>query len=164
MWDDGQLQHWAHALGIGRPTGIDLPGARGWACCPRSTGATSSTRKAKPNGRGRAGDNVQLATGQGDLQTNPLQMAVAYATIANGGTVVTPHVGPRNRRRGGPRAEGIRPRAAVATSRSTPNIAKTILEGLHDAAQNGGGTSFDVFGNFPIPVAGKTGTAQRPAV
>ena len=32
------------------------------------------------------GDNVQLAAGQGDLQTNPLQMAIAYATLANGGT------------------------------------------------------------------------------
>jgi penicillin-binding protein 2 len=37
-----------------------------------------------------------------------------------------------------------------------------ILEGLHDAAQGGGGTSCAVFCNFPIPVAGKTGTAQRP--
>jgi penicillin-binding protein 2 len=36
-----------------------------------------------------------------------------------------------------------------------------ILEGLHDAAQGGEGTSYEVFGNFPVPVAGKTGTAQR---
>ena len=40
-----------------------------------------------------AGDNVQLAIGQGDLQTNPLQMAIAYAALANDGTIVTPHVG-----------------------------------------------------------------------
>ena len=40
-----------------------------------------------------AGDNIQLATGQGDLQTNPLQMAIAYAALGNGGTIVTPHVG-----------------------------------------------------------------------
>ena len=37
-----------------------------------------------------------------------------------------------------------------------------ILEGLHEAAQAPGGTSYGVFGGFPIPVAGKTGTAQRP--
>ena len=34
------------------------------------------------------GDNIQLAVGQGDLQTDPLQMAIAYATLGNGGTVV----------------------------------------------------------------------------
>ena len=41
------------------------------------------------------GDNINLAVGQGDLQANPLQMAVAYSAIANGGYVVTPHVGLR---------------------------------------------------------------------
>jgi penicillin-binding protein 2 len=46
--------------------------------------------------------------------------------------------------------------------RVDPQYREAILEGLHDAAQNGGGTSFDVFGGFPVPVAGKTGTAQRP--
>ena len=46
--------------------------------------------------------------------------------------------------------------------RIDPEYRAAILEGLHDAAQDGGGTSFDVFGSFPIPVAGKTGTAQRP--
>ncbi len=39
------------------------------------------------------GDNVNLAVGQGDLQADPLQMAVAYAAIGNGGDVVRPHVG-----------------------------------------------------------------------
>jgi penicillin-binding protein 2 len=38
---------------------------------------------------------------------------------------------------------------------------QAILEGIHMAAQSPGGTSYPVFGNFPIPVAGKTGTAQR---
>ena len=89
-------------------------------------------------------------------------MAIAYATIGNGGTVVTPHVGLADRRRRRPGGQGIRPRARGATSRWTPTTATAILEGLHDAAQNGGGTSCTVFGGFPIPVAGKTGTAQRP--
>ena len=43
------------------------------------------------------GDNVNLAVGQGDLQADPLQMAVAYAAIANGGTVVTPARRPAGR-------------------------------------------------------------------
>ena len=93
MWDTGQLQRWAHKLGIGRPTGIDIPGAevgllptKKW----RDELAAEGLAEERP---WSAGDNIQLATGQGDLQTNPLQMAIAYATLANGGTVVTPHVG-----------------------------------------------------------------------
>jgi penicillin-binding protein 2 len=36
------------------------------------------------------------------------------------------------------------------------------MTGLHDAAQAPDGTSYGVFGGFPVPVAGKTGTAERP--
>ena len=39
------------------------------------------------------GDKVNLAVGQGDLQATPLQMAVAYSALANGGRVVRPHLG-----------------------------------------------------------------------
>ena len=53
--------------------------------------------------------------------------------------------------------------ARGATSTINPEYRAAILEGLHDAAQAPGGTSYGVFGGFPIPVAGKTGTAQRPA-
>jgi penicillin-binding protein 2 len=42
-----------------------------------------------------------------------------------------------------------------------PQYRQAILEGIHMAAQSPGGTSYPVFGNFPVPVAGKTGTAQR---
>jgi penicillin-binding protein 2 len=160
MWDSGELQHWGRALGIGRPTGIDLPLAeetllpsRHWRNQLYEEGGTDRPWS--------AGDNVQLATGQGDLQTNPLQMAVAYATLANGGTVVTPHVGLQvDDARGRVLKEfDPKPRRQVQID---PRYRAAILEGLHDAAQNGAGTSFEVFGDFPIQVAGKTGTAQRP--
>jgi penicillin-binding protein 2 len=160
MWDSGELQRWARALGIGRPTGIDLPGAaegllpsRRWRDQLYEEGGTERPWS--------AGDNVQLATGQGDLQTNPLQMAVAYAALANGGTVVTPHVGLQVDDPAGRVLKEFEPRPRRHV-RMDPEYRAAILEGLHDAAQNGGGTSFDVFGDFPIPVAGKTGTAQRP--
>ena len=67
--------------------------ARAEGLVPSSSGATSSTRKANTDRPWSAGDNIQLATGQGDLQTNPLQMAIAYAALGNDGTIVTPHVG-----------------------------------------------------------------------
>ena len=160
MWDSGELQRWGHALGIGRPTGIDLPGpAEG--LLPSQHWRNELFAEGETERPWSAGDNVQLATGQGDLQTNPLQMAVAYAAIANGGTIVTPHVGLEVDDAAGRVLDEFHP-APRRHVRMDPGYRDAILEGLHDAAQNGGGTSFDVFGNFPIPVAGKTGTAQRP--
>jgi penicillin-binding protein 2 len=160
MWNTGQLQNWAHALGIGRPTGIDLPGAEE-GLLPSKHWRDQLFKEGETDRPWSAGDNIQLATGQGDLQTNPLQMAVAYATLANGGTVVTPHLGLQvDDPAGRVLAEfDPKPRRHV---RIDPEYRAAILEGLHDAAQNGAGTSFSVFGSFPIPVAGKTGTAQRP--
>jgi penicillin-binding protein 2 len=159
MWDTGQLQHWAHALGIGRPTGIDLPGAvegllpsRRWRNQLYKEGGTDRPWS--------AGDNIQLATGQGDLQTNPLQMAIAYATVANGGTVVTPHVGKEVTDAAGRVLKEFAPPPRRHVKMDPANR-EVILEGLHDAAQGSQGTSYAVFGGFPIPVAGKTGTAQR---
>jgi penicillin-binding protein 2 len=160
MWDTGDLQHWAHVLGIGRPAGIDLPGAAE-GLLPSQKWRNDLYREGETERPWSAGDNVQLATGQGDLQTNPLQMAVAYAAIANGGTVVTPHVGLQVDDAAGRVLEEFDP-APRRHVRIDPAYREAILEGLHDAAQNGAGTSFDVFGGFPVPVAGKTGTAQRP--
>jgi penicillin-binding protein 2 len=159
MWDTGQLQRWAHALGIGRPTGIDLPGAEE-GLLPSQHWRNQLYKEGGTDRPWSAGDNVQLATGQGDLQTNPLQMAVAYAALANGGTIVTPHVGKEVDDPAGRvlREFDPKPRRHVHID---PEYRAAILEGLHDAAQNGSGTSFAVFGDFPIPVAGKTGTAQR---
>jgi penicillin-binding protein 2 len=160
MWDTGQLQRWAHKLGIGRPTGIDIPGAevgllptKQW----RDKLAAEGLAEERP---WSAGDNIQLATGQGDLQTNPLQMAIAYATLANGGTVVTPHVGLEVTDAAGRVLKEFapKPRRHVHFKQESRDV---ILEGLHLAAQAPGGTSYAVFGGFPTPVAGKTGTAQR---
>jgi penicillin-binding protein 2 len=159
MWDTGQLQHWARALGIGRPTGIDLPLVNE-TLLPSKHWRDQLYKEGETDRPWSAGDNIQLATGQGDLQTNPLQMAIAYATLANGGTVVTPHVGMEVTDAAGRVLKEIAPGPRRHVHIDSAYRAE-ILEGLHDAAQNGAGTSFEVFGNFPIPVAGKTGTAQR---
>jgi len=160
MWNTGALQRWAHLLGIGRPTGLDLPGAA-TGLLPSQRWRSRLFKRGETDRPWSVGDNIQLATGQGDLQTNPLQMAIAYATVANGGTVVTPHVGMQIDDTAGRvlREFEPRPRRRVHID---PGYRAAILEGLHLAAQEGGGTSYHVFGGFPIPVAGKTGTAQRP--
>jgi penicillin-binding protein 2 len=161
MWDKGFLQQWAHELGIGRDPHIDLPGATK-GLLPTEQWRNKLAAEGELEGRPwSAGDNVQLATGQGDLQTNPLQLALAYAALGNGGTVVTPHVGMAIDDSAGRVLREFDP-GPQRHVHIDPTHRAEILEGLHDAAQNGSGTSFDVFGGFPIEVAGKTGTAQRP--
>jgi penicillin-binding protein 2 len=155
-----QLQKWAHRLGIGRYTGIDVPGeAKGLLPTPRWRNRLFA--EGNTDRKWTAGDNIQLAVGQGDLQADPLQMAVAYGALSNGGTVVTPHVGNVVQDAAGRIVQEVDPPA----QRHIPInqvYANDILAGLHDAAQVPEGTSYQVFGGFPVPVAGKTGTAQRP--
>jgi penicillin-binding protein 2 len=159
MWDKGYLQRWAHNLGIGRDPSIDLPGAEA-GLLPTQKWRNELAAEGELEGRRwSAGDNVQLATGQGDLQTNPLQMAIAYAALGNGGTIVTPHVGKEVDDAAGRVLHEFEP-PPQRRVRIDPGHRAAIMEGLHYAAQGGNGTSVDVFGDFPIDVAGKT--AQRP--
>jgi penicillin-binding protein 2 len=106
-----------------------------------------------------AGDNENLAVGQGDVQVTPLQLAVAYSAIANGGTVVTPHLGLDVQTADGFVQRSFNP-APKRHLPINPLYLETIREGLREAASQPGGTSADVFANFPEQVYGKTGTAQ----
>jgi penicillin-binding protein 2 len=160
MWKTGELQQWAHQLGIGRPTGLDIP-VNTNGLLPTRQWRDQLYKQGETERPWSAGDNIQLATGQGDLQTNPLQMAVAYAALGNGGTIVTPHVGMEIEDAAGRVLKEFDP-GARRHLKINPGTRSVILEGLHDAAQGPSGTSHVVFGSFPIPVAGKTGTAERP--
>jgi penicillin-binding protein 2 len=161
MWNTGQLQKWAHQMGIGRPTGLDLPGEVE-GLLPTKKWRDDLAAEGEAEGRPwSAGDNIQLATGQGDLQTDPLQMAIAYAALANGGKVVTPHVGLEIEDAAGRVLKEFDP-PIRRRFQIDPTYRSTILEGLHEAAQVAPGTAAGVFGGFPVPIAGKTGTAERP--
>jgi penicillin-binding protein 2 len=159
MWNTGGLQRWAHKLGIARPSGLDLPAAEE-ELLPTQKWRNDLYKEGGTDRPWSAGDNIQLATGQGDLQTNPLEMATAYATLGNGGTVVTPHVGKEITDAAGRVLKEFAP-PPQRHVRIDPAYRQVILAGLHGAAQSPDGTSYEVFGNFPVPVAGKTGTAQR---
>ena len=153
------LQAWARRLGIGRNTGIDLP-------------AEQPGRLPTPEWRNRwfkqglgdrpwsVGDNVNLSVGQGDLLSNPLQMAVAYAAIANGGRVLRPRLGLRIEDASGRALQQLDAPTARRVKIAEENR-QAILEGLYGAANEPGGTSTPVFEGFPIPIAGKTGTAEH---
>jgi penicillin-binding protein 2 len=179
----GALGAWASQYGIGRLTGIDLPDETGgtlptpaWRAsrnkleseCDGATGPYRGKPKHAPGGCGIAdgsdrpwsiGDNESLAVGQGDLQVTPLQLAVAYAALANGGTIVRPHLGLDIQAGDGTVLQAINPPPSRHLT-IDPAYRQTILNGLHQAAQSPGGTSDDVMGNFPQTVYGKTGSAQ----
>jgi penicillin-binding protein 2 len=154
-----QLQKWAHRLGIGTATGIDLPGESA-GLLPTPAWRNRLYRKKLTDRPWSVGDNINLAVGQGDVQVDPLQLADAYAAIGNGGTLLRPHVGMQVVDTSGRVVQELNPspRRHIPIN---PGYRSAILDGLHMAAQSPGGTSYAVFGGFPVPVAGKTGTAQR---
>ena len=158
----GQIQDWARRFGLGQKPGIDLPN-QGPGLIPTPAWRNRLYDKGTNPFIDRPwtqGDNVNLAIGQGDVQVTPLQLARAYAALANGGTLVTPHLGKRIESIDGRTVERIRPppRRRLHISELTR---ETILGGLERAAMEPGGTSYSVFGGFPIAIAGKTGTAER---
>jgi penicillin-binding protein 2 len=151
------LQDWSSKLGIGQPTGVDLP-EESDGLLPSREWRNHLFQKHETSRRWGTGDDVNLAVGQGDLQVDPLQLAGAYAAVANGGSLVTPHIG-LSTDDGHGHTNPIQPppRRKIDIA---PRTRQTILDGLHAAATEPGGTSASSFAGFPIPVAGKTGTAQ----
>ena len=153
------LQKWGHRLGIGRRTGIDLP-AEEPGRLPTPRWRDSWYKQGLTERAWSVGDNINLSVGQGDLLSNPLQMAVAYAAIANGGRVLRPRLGLRIEDASGRALQQLDAPTARRLDMSKSNR-EAILEGIYGAANEPGGTSTPVFEGFPIPIAGKTGTAEH---
>jgi cell division protein FtsI (penicillin-binding protein 3) len=130
------FSEWVHRYGFGARTGVDLSGEERGRPLPLSEYSGSSMGN--------------LPIGQGELVT-PMQMATAYAAIANGGIVRPPHiVGAVN---GHPRAE---PAGRRVISTTTAAEVRKMLEGVLGP----GGTASEV--SIPgYQLAGKTGTASK---
>jgi penicillin-binding protein 2 len=179
------IQNMARKLGVGEETHVDLPSEvegvvpdakwrqemnRRQEHCLRTHHGAARQRcgfvsEIKP---WSVGENMDLAVGQGALQTSPLQMATAYSTLVdayrNGGSgwKVTPHLG----------LEIDAPDGALQQRLSYPPQYRVrldaedldlVFEGIHRAASEAGGTSTDVWTGWNEelhPVYGKTGTAE----
>jgi penicillin-binding protein 2 len=149
-----RLQSWARWLGLGHPTGVDVPGEVGGVV------PTPAWLRRTQKGWDKIwyeGTSVNLSIGQGYLAVTPLQLAVAYSALANGGTIVRPHVAQAEVDDSG---HVLRRLSFPPRTRLRLVDVDTIREGLYDAAHSSIGTSTSVFGDFPVPVAGKTGTAE----
>ena len=110
--------------------------------------------------RFRAGDAVNISIGQGDTVVTPLQMAMAYAAIANGGTLYEPRVVKAIMNADGSVAEKIEPKVKNKLPISNETL-KYIQKSLETTTISG--TGAPPFIGFPlgrIPVATKTGTGE----
>ncbi|MGH9267680.1 MAG: penicillin-binding protein 2, partial [Acidimicrobiales bacterium] len=167
LWQEGgerAIQDTAEQFGFGRRSGVGLLGEQ----AGRVPDTESRRRlheqspEAFPEGRWFTGDNVNLAIGQGEMVATPLQLANAYSTFANGGTLYQPRVAARVL---GPDGQTVRDEPAVVTGtvELPASQRQPILEGLRGVVNRTEGTAYWAFAGFPferLSVAGKTGTAQ----
>ena len=105
----------------------------------------------------RAGDAVNFSIGQGDTVVTPLKLAQMYAAIANGGTIWKPTIA-----KAIVKTDGTVIKKFTSEKLGTLPADRETLKFLHSALREVviSGTGAGVFSGFPIPVSGKTGTAQ----
>jgi len=174
------MQDWAVKFGLGRPTGIDIgsetrgrmPGRAYKRDQWRKNRDTWCERYRETNEQAwqdlcirgyvwRGGDAVNMSIGQGDLAVTPLQMALAYGALANGGNVMRAHVG----------MQAVDPETKSVTELIEPQVTQTtgldprhhayILDALGRVTSEGTGSA--PFAGWPlgeVSVASKTGSAE----
>jgi penicillin-binding protein 2 len=181
------LEDQVRLFGFGSPTEIDLPyefiGTIPSKALKQRLAASGAI--GKDEGRGfYVGDNVQFSIGQGLLSATPLQLAVAYGALANGGKVLRPRVVHAILAPGTPNGKSGRvdlAKSIVLQSFSEPQVVRVIdarpevldpiIRGLTRVIEGPGVTSDfyhsttgeKLFRSYPsssLPIAGKTGTAQ----
>lgn len=107
--------------------------------------------------RYRGGDAVNFAIGQGDTLVTPLQVARAYAAIANGGTLWRPQLAKAVVRPDGTIVKEFAPQKD-GTLPVSPTMIRYLQTALRGVATNG--TARGVFADFPVQVSAKTGSGQ----
>jgi penicillin-binding protein 2 len=154
-----RIEQYARAFGFGRPTDIELPG--------ESSGLVPSAEWKKKNFRNPSdkkwyeGETLNTAIGQGYLLATPLQVAQAYATLANDGTLVRPYV-IESVRTASNDAVLFKRNLSIERTLENTKALEIIREGLRQAVYARKpfyGTAWRAK-NETIELMGKTGTAQ----
>ncbi len=146
-----KINKWATALGMGELSGIDLPN--------EVQGLVPSTewKRQKMHEKWYAGETISVGIGQGQVSVTPVSMAVYMATLANGGTRVTPHLLKQI-----DDGSGWKPAPAPAVKSAVeidPEKLEVIKDGMWGVVNTPRGTGIraQVAGH---DVVGKTGSAQ----
>lgn len=153
------LAKYALHFGLGKKTGVEVPNEKAGTLASRDGKKTWTP-----------GLTLQAAIGQGDNSFTPMQIAKYISSIANGGTVVNPTIIKSVLKSDGTEISkeeiknytneklGIENTDdGITISDESINVAK---EGMRMAASEAGGTAYNIFKNFNIEVAGKTGSAE----
>ncbi|HUJ62298.1 MAG TPA: penicillin-binding protein 2 [Kofleriaceae bacterium] len=141
----------AREYGLGAPTNIGLNGD--------SAGLIPTKAWYEQNGRYKAGYATNAAIGQGDVEVTVLQMAMAYATLANGGTLYVPQIVERIESNDGHTLVSYQPK--IVRQVSTPVLAlDTWRRGMYKVTNELGGTAYQYGHLEGLTVLGKTGTAE----
>ncbi len=145
-----KIHKWATLLGLGEKSGIDLPGEN------KGLVPSPEWKRATFNEKWYSGETISVSIGQGAVAVTPVSMAVYMATLANGGTRVTPHLLKRvDDGQGWKDVPAPAPQSKVTMN---SDRLQAIRDGLWMVV-NGAGTG----GRARIAgrdVSGKTGTAQ----
>jgi penicillin-binding protein 2 len=145
-----KIHKWATLLGLGEKSGIDLPNeVQGLVPSPE-------WKQARFKEKWYAGETVSVSIGQGSVSVTPVSMAVYAATLANGGTRVTPHLLKAVDDGGG--WKPVPPPEPRSRAPLDPDKLQAIRDGLFMVV-NGAGTGHNAILKG-YDVSGKTGTAQ----
>jgi len=154
------MQQYIRDFGIGEETGIPLTEeVAGRLPTPQWRREYCAQQDCDPDWH--AGDNVNLAVGQGDMVLTPLQLANGYATFANGGTRYQPQIAASIDPPGDDTAPTLVEPVVAGRVDLPPEIRQPLLDGLVNVPISG--TAVSAFNGFDLeafPIAGKTGTAQ----
>jgi penicillin-binding protein 2 len=144
-----RISEYAMNMGLGRQTGVDLPG--------EDPGLIPSEewRQRVSGTRWYPGETISVSIGQGPVDVTPLQLTWAIGGLASGGELTQPHlVDPRSIREVGVEASDLT-RQSYTVSDNTVDVIRRAMWGVVN--EPGTGTRARVQG---FEVAGKTGTAQ----
>jgi penicillin-binding protein 2 len=163
------IQNVARQYGLGTQTGIGLADDQKGRIPDLTFNRALNKNSADPSTRTwRRGDSANTAVGQGDVLVTPMQLANAYATFANGGTLYTPRLvqDVRETSLGHPSGQlgnvlhAFDPQV-VRTTGLNPDVRGAIAAGLDGAVNTQDGTAYGAFQDYTgVHVIGKTGTAE----
>jgi len=141
----------ARLYGFGSPTNLGLNGD-GSGRIPTKAWYEQRTKY-------KVGYATNAATGQGDVEVTVLQMAMAYAALANGGTLYVPQVVERVEASDGKVINAFQPTVQRQISTASESL-DVWRKGMFKVANEPGGTAFDHGHVDLVQVLGKTGTAE----